>query len=263
MDNKYDQLVELQDGEATTTSLQIAKASGKKHKVVLEAIDGIILDLNKELAENSATSEMFKEAYYIHEQNHQKYRMFIINRDGWTMLLGSFNGSKYTLFRYEYMKQFNGMQKQLEQQAQQQFFIPETVEQQYKREQLAIRKQESENAKSREGRALLKLTKNDPALVKQIVPQLFASLLGAENIKQLELSEPNYIYSASAIGQKLGLEPYTVGSLAQELGIKATREEESNQFSKNTAVPLADGTFKSTWRYSEEAYQAMKEALEA
>lgn len=260
-----DNVIIVENGEPMTTSLEVAKYFGKEHRNILNAIDNIIekglLNIEQTLKEKAMA--YFELSEYVNQQNHQTYRMYKMNQKGFSLLAGGFTDKKFMEYKVMFVEQFDAMQKQLEQQAQQQFFIPETIEQQYKREQLAIRKQESENAKSREGRALLKLTKNDPALVKQIVPQLFASLLGAENIKQLELSEPHYIYSASAIGQKLGLEPYTVGSLAQELGLKTTREEESNQFSKNTAVPLADGTFKSTWRYSEEAYQAMKEALEA
>lgn len=260
-----DNVIIVENGEPMTTSLEVAKYFDKEHGHILRAIDDII---NKGLANIGETLKEKAMAYfelseYINEQNHQTYRMYKMNQKGFTLLAGGFTDKKFMEYKVMFVEQFDDMKKQLEQQAQQQFFIPETIEQQYKREQLAIRKQESENAKSREGRALLKLAKNDPALVKQIVPQLFAGLLGADTVKQIELTKPQYIYSASAIGKKLGLEPYTVGSLAQELGLKATREEGANQFTKNTEVPLGDGTVKSTWRYSEEAYQAMKEALEA
>lgn len=257
-----DKLITVENGEPMTTSLEVADRFEKNHRDVLKAIDSVIKGLRKS-SQPQKTEEWFVETSYIHEQNNQTYRMFKMTKDGFMLVAMGFTDKKFMDTKVNYIDAFNGMQKQLERQAQQQFFIPETVEQQYKREQLAIRKQESENAKSREGRALLKLTKNDPALVKQIVPQLFAGLLGADTVKQIELTEPQYIYSASAIGKKLGLEPYTVGSLAQELGLKATREEGENQFTKNTEVPLGDGTVKSTWRYSEEAYQAMKRALEA
>lgn len=255
----------VENGEPMTTSLEVAKYFDKEHRDVLRAIDNIIEKGLRNITQTLKDKAMayFELSEYVNEQNHQTYRMYKMNQKGFSLLAGGFTDKKFMEYKVMFVEQFDDMQKQLEQQAQQQFFIPETVEQQYKREQLAIRKQESENAKSREGRALLKLTKNDPALVKQIVPQLFAGLLGADTVKQIELTEPQYIYSASAIGKKLGLEPYTVGSLAQELGLKATREEGANQFTKNTEVPLGDGTVKSTWRYSEEAYQAMKEALEA
>lgn len=260
-----DNVIIVENGEPMTTSLEVAKYFGKEHRNILKAIDDILEKGLRNIEQTLKDKAMayFELSEYINEQNHQTYRMYKMNQKGFTLLAGGFTDKKFMEYKVMFVEQFDDMQKQLEQQAQQQFFIPETVEQQYKREQLAIRKQESENAKSREGRALLKLTKNDPALVKQIVPQLFAGLLGADTVKQIELMKPQYIYSASAIGKKLGLEPYTVGSLAQELGLKATREEGANQFTKNTEVPLGDGTVKSTWRYSEEAYQAMKEALEA
>lgn len=257
-----DNVIIVENGEPMTTSLKIAEMFGKRHSDVIRDVREGIHKIEEADPDANLRSAKFEETSYI-DSNGQERTMFKLNKNAMIFVVMGYKTKKATRIKLEYIASFDNMQKQLEQQAKQQFFIPETVEQQYKREQLAIRKQESENAKSREGRALLKLTKNDPALVKQIVPQLFAGLLGVENVKQLELSEPHYIYSARAIGKKLGLGAYTVGSLAQELGLKATREEEANQFTKNTAVPLADGTFKSTWRYSEEAYQAMKEALEA
>lgn len=261
-----DNLITVENGEPMTTSLKIAEAFNKQHGHVIRDIRKRQNEYKKELESGSPDLDreilVFEELAYIDERGKEQV-MFKLNKNAMVFTVNKWTSPKATQVQLYYIDAFDTMQKQLERQAQQQFFIPETVEQQYKREQLAIRKQESENAKSREGRALLKLTKNDPALVKQIVPQLFAGLLGADTVKQIELMKPQYIYSASAIGKKLGLEPYTVGSLAQELGLKATREEGANQFTKNTEVPLGDGTVKSTWRYSEEAYQAMKEALEA
>lgn len=243
MDNKYDQLVELQDGEATTTSLQIAKASGKKHKVVLEAIDGIILDLNKELAENSATSEMFKEAYYIHEQNHQKYRMFIINRDGWTMLLGSFNGSKYTLFRYEYMKQFNGMQKQLEQVG--------LSDQQTNLITAEAHKMQAENERLKELRLAMnqadKLERND--LSERLLEKEVETLVGHQVKHAVPIDHKSQFHlTASKIAERFGISATRVGSVAKLLGMHEGVDR----------IKVDE-----RWLYTERAVSKMRARLEA
>lgn len=168
-------LVELQDGEVTTTSLQVAIASGKNHKNVLEAIDNIIDDLGS--AEKSATLEMFQETSYIHEQNHQSYRMYVLNRDGWTMLMGYFKGKKYTMFRYQYMKQFNVMEKYIREQEQNQFFLPETPDQQLKREKLATSQQRANTAQSREIRAWINMMKDSDQIIEQAAPKVLSELL--------------------------------------------------------------------------------------
>ncbi|GAK31704.1 phage regulatory protein [Weissella oryzae SG25] len=178
------QLVELQNGEVTTTSLQVAIASGKNHKNVLEAIDNIIEDLGS--AEKSATLEMFQESTYIHEQNHQSYRMYVLNRDGWTMLMGYFKGKRYTMFRYKYMKQFNAMEAYIKEQEQHSFFIPETVDQQLTREKLAISRQRSVNARSREVRAWAKLTDNSEEVAKAVAPKMLSQLLDIPEVDLLE-----------------------------------------------------------------------------
>lgn len=175
-------LVELQDGEATTTSLQVAVASGRDHRNVLQAIDSMIDDLGS--AEKSATLEMFQESTYVHEQNHQTYRMYILNRDGWTMLMGYFKGKQYTKFRYKYMKQFNAMEAYIEEQQQHSFFIPETVDQQLTREKLAISKRRSMNDRSREVRAWVKLSENPENIVKKAAPMVLSQLL---DIPEMEL----------------------------------------------------------------------------
>lgn len=262
MASETQKLVELQNGEPTTTSLQVAQASGKKHKVVLEAIDKIIKDLNGELAETSATLEMFKEESYIHEQNHQKYRMFVINKNGWIMLMGSFVGSKYTLFRFRYMLQFNAMEKYIQEQQQQQFFAPETVDQQIKREQLAIAKDNSNNAKSREVRSWLKLMKNKPEAVEMAAPKVMSILLDLPE-EQLQIEPAHrYIYSAEEIGKRLGVDAYAIGIAAQKLGLKATRKEHQNRWSQNNLVGATSNDQKSRWMYTEEAFKEIKSYLE-
>lgn len=59
-----EQLVELQNGVATATSLQVANSFEKKHKHVLETIKNL-------MAENSAVKNMFKETTYLSDRGRE------------------------------------------------------------------------------------------------------------------------------------------------------------------------------------------------
>lgn len=106
-------LVIIQNRQAVTTSLQVAESFGKQHKDVLESIDGLLIGV----AENSAysNSPMFHEGTYEHPQNKQQYRMFYMNRDGFTLLVMGFTGQKAIQFKLAYIQAFNEMERQLKQ----------------------------------------------------------------------------------------------------------------------------------------------------
>ncbi|WP_419154569.1 Rha family transcriptional regulator, partial [Weissella bombi] len=174
-----EQLVELQNGVATTTSLEVAKIFGKKHRNILKIIDDIINEglLNIEQTLKNKAMAYFELSSYKNEQNHQTYRMYKMNYKGFTLLAGGFTDKKFMEYKVMFVEQFDAMQHYIQEQQQTQFFAPETVEQQIKREQLAIAKQNSDNAKSREVRSWLKLTKNDPEAVKMAAPKVMSILL--------------------------------------------------------------------------------------
>lgn len=100
-----------QNDQVLTSSLLVAEKFGKNHRDVLDAVRELI----KGCAENSA-SPMFAETTYIHEQNKQEYPMFVMNRDGFTLLAMGFNGNKALGFKLEYIKAFNEMEKRLKEQ---------------------------------------------------------------------------------------------------------------------------------------------------
>ncbi len=97
--------------QVLTNSLLVAKKFGKEHKHVLETIRELI----KGCAENSADL-MFVESTYVNEQNKQEYHMFIMNRDGFTLLSMGFTGKKALKFKLDYISAFNAMEKALKEQ---------------------------------------------------------------------------------------------------------------------------------------------------
>lgn len=266
--------VELVNGEVTTTSRQVAEVFGKEHQHVLRDIDnlvkqiggvqnwtdpktGVVTELT-ESAQNYA-DPMFQEETYIHQQNHQEYRQFRMNKDGFTLLVSGFTGKKALKFKIDYIAKFNAMEAALKQQ---QFFLPETTDQQNRREQLAIAKQNSENAKSREIRAWVRLSKNDPDVVKAVAPKVMSLLLDVpESQIQLE-PEIRYPYTAAEVGVIVGIEAYEVGTIAQRLDLKASYDEGSNRYTRNVRVKDHAGKFTHKWLYSREGVREIGRFLE-
>ena len=93
---------------AVTSSLLIAEKFGKEHKNVMQSIRNLIGGT----AENSAIAEMFSESTYLNEQNKEQ-PMFLMNRDGFTLLAMGFTGKKAMQFKLEYIKAFNSMEAQI------------------------------------------------------------------------------------------------------------------------------------------------------
>lgn len=110
-DNMENLVYKGQGDQVLTTSLKVAEVFGKEHKSVLESIRNI----SKGCAEESA-DPMFVETVYVNEQNKQEYPMFVMNRDGFTILAMGFNGKKAFKFKLEYIKAFNAMEKALQEQ---------------------------------------------------------------------------------------------------------------------------------------------------
>lgn len=94
--------------QAVTSSLLVAEKFGKEHKHVLDSIRNLI----EGCAEISA-DPMFEETTYVNEQNGQVYPMFLMNRDGFSLLVMGFNGKKAMQFKLDYINEFNKMEKMI------------------------------------------------------------------------------------------------------------------------------------------------------
>lgn len=105
-------LVEILNDEVITTSKQVAEVFGKEHKNVIQNIKNLI---ENSTAENSALLKMFAEDSYT-ASNGKKNKMYIMNRDGFTLLAMGFTGSKAIEFKLKYIEAFNQMEQQLKEQ---------------------------------------------------------------------------------------------------------------------------------------------------
>lgn len=109
-----------QDDQVLTTSLKVAEVFEKEHKHVLDAVRKLFT------AENSAVKQMFQESTYLNERN-QSQPMFVMNRDGFTLLAMGFNGKKALDFKIAYIDAFNTMEAELKSQQTKQLSAAESL----------------------------------------------------------------------------------------------------------------------------------------
>ncbi len=105
------ELVFIKNDQALTTSLKVAEVFEKRHDHVLNSIRALIKQMEG-LPRNGDTP-LFKETTYIHEQNKQRYPMFLMNRDGFSLLVMGFTGNKALEWKLSYLQAFNSMEKAL------------------------------------------------------------------------------------------------------------------------------------------------------
>lgn len=104
-------------GNPVTTSLLVAEKFGKQHIHVLRDIDSLKKDV-------SNFGLMFFESTYSDSYGRPQ-RMYIMNRDGFTLLAMGFTGKKAMNFKLEYIQQFNQMERQLKELTSSNFQIPQ------------------------------------------------------------------------------------------------------------------------------------------
>lgn len=102
-------LTAIENRQVVVSSRLVAKRFDKKHFHVLRDIDNILKDIRKGLD----TPPMFHESTYIHPQNGQRYREYLMNRDGLTFLIMGFTGKKAAEWKIKYIKTFNEMEEKL------------------------------------------------------------------------------------------------------------------------------------------------------
>lgn len=99
-----DIILSTQNGEPVASSRQIAESFGKEHKHVLDSIKNLV-------AENSAAKSMFYETTF--ENRGKQYPMYLMNRDGFTLLAMGFTGKAALEWKLKYIQAFNEMERKL------------------------------------------------------------------------------------------------------------------------------------------------------
>ena len=134
-----DELVYLERDEAVCSSLDVSRSFGKRHDNVLRAIGGLL--------ENEETQKMFKKSNYVDSQNKQKYPMYLMNRDGFSLLVMGFTGKKALDWKLKYINAFNQMEKIIRERQSQSWIESRSVGKLSRKDETDVLKQLVEYAK--------------------------------------------------------------------------------------------------------------------
>lgn len=98
-------LVTVVNENVVVSSREVAEHFGKRHGDVLDAIENI-------KTENSVVTSMFFETSYKAGTG-KNYKMYLMNRDGFSLLVMGFTGAKALEWKLKYIEAFNAMEKEL------------------------------------------------------------------------------------------------------------------------------------------------------
>lgn len=98
------ELVQVNNEQVVTNSLKVADVFEKEHRHVLDSIRQILA------AENSAARFFYETTY---ENRGKQYPMYLMNRDGFSLLVMGFTGAKAMQWKIKYIEAFNAMEEQL------------------------------------------------------------------------------------------------------------------------------------------------------
>ncbi|WP_129600471.1 Rha family transcriptional regulator [Anaerophilus nitritogenes] len=101
--------LKAKNDEAVASSRVIAEKFDKRHDNVIRDIEKLIEGIPK--IEETPVHRYFIKTNYIHEQNKQRYKEYLMTRDGFTLLAMGFTGAKALKWKLKYIKAFNRMEK--------------------------------------------------------------------------------------------------------------------------------------------------------
>lgn len=106
-------LVQIQDKQVVTSSRKVAEVFGKNHQHVLRTVRDILGGMSK----IGHTKRMFFLTSQTNEQNGQEYPEYLMNRDGFTLLVMGFTGKAAMEWKLRYIAAFNEMEAELNRRA--------------------------------------------------------------------------------------------------------------------------------------------------
>ena len=99
-----DIILSTQNGEPVASSRDVAKRFGKEHRNVMRDIENLMSEGVLKIEQ----TPLFFKSEYTHPQNHQKYPMYLMKRDGFSLLAMGFTGKEAVQWK---LKSIEAMQK--------------------------------------------------------------------------------------------------------------------------------------------------------
>ena len=139
------ELVQVENEQVVTDSRKVGEVFDKPHKTVLRSIENIITEAKNGLSDNSAQNcaqSFFYETTYK-DGSGKSNKMYLMNRDGFSLLVMGFTGAKAMQWKIKYIEAFNEMEKRLKAQSSDSYMIADPIERALKwaEEQKAHRQQ--------------------------------------------------------------------------------------------------------------------------
>lgn len=109
------ELVQVENEQVVTDSRKVGEVFDKPHKTVLRSIENIITEAKNGSSEHSAQNcaqSFFYETTYK-DGSGKSNKMYLMNRDGFSLLVMGFTGAKAMQWKIKYIEAFNAMEKQL------------------------------------------------------------------------------------------------------------------------------------------------------
>lgn len=227
-------LVEIKKNQVITSSRQVAECFGKEHKNVLRDIKEILA------AQNSATRFFYETTF---ENRGKQYPMYLMNRDGFSLLVMGFTGREALQWKIKYIEAFNDMEKYLKQ------LQVSNVDKKI----LDCKYDEVQMEKSK---LWLELAdKVDIKEYKQMAKSYAFNTLAGSNVLPLpEVKE--LTYSATEIGEIFGVSKNKIGSLANKHNLKT--DEYGKYFYDKSRYSNKE---VQTFRYNRKAIEVFRSLL--
>ena len=225
-------LVQVADGQIVVSSRNIAEHFEKRHADVLAGIENI-------KTENSAVTPMFCETTYTAGTG-KAYKEYLMNRDGFSLLVMGFTGKKALEWKIKYIQAFNAMEEELRNQSKTNILPKDRNE--FKEQELKTR---MTNARVRESNQYLKIAAQIDIPEYRYILQVKAAEALNGGVPVLPLQEvERKTYSATEIGAMFGVSANKIGKLANAHHLK-TPEYGKLFYSKSEhSVKEVE-----TWRY--------------
>ena len=112
-------LVKVENNQIVTDSRSVAEHFGKEHGKVLRAIDNLV-------SQNGLTKNMFLEQ--TREYHGRDFRYYLMNRDGFSLLVMGFTGAKALGWKLKYIEAFNSMERKLKEAPMASYLIDDEIE---------------------------------------------------------------------------------------------------------------------------------------
>lgn len=139
------ELVHLENDEAVCSSLEIAEKFGKRHDKLIAEIRRMYSDLIGKGSPQNGGAKFFFEATY--ENRGKQYPMYLMNRDGFSLLVMGFTGKKALDWKLKYINAFNQMENYIREKQSQSWIETRTVGKLSRKAETDVLKQLVEYAK--------------------------------------------------------------------------------------------------------------------